>query len=90
MPRPKGSFAEQLDNLEAGQSIALAKRLAFDEFFDPEVIETWFDETRATVSSYLHRLRKDASSAEFANESFTAINGERTAVIASIVITRTK
>jgi hypothetical protein len=93
--RPTGSMAEQIDKLEIGQSVSMSIRHALDDGlqpFDPEAFKTDLSNMQAQFGAYRSRV-VDADmmdEREFLSERYTAINDAKTAIVATVVFTRTK
>lgn len=90
--RAAGSMAEQIDRLEAGESVSLSKRFEIaNHAHGAEEIKTELNSMRGTLGSYVSRVMQDGDGLdmrEYRTESGCFITDDKTAVIASVVLTR--
>lgn len=95
-PTPKrgltpGSLTDQLDQLQKGQSISFSKRFAVGEpvEFSGDIKEA-LTQMRATAGGYVHRLkgRDDLDMREYAVESGAFVTDDKTAILATVAISR--
>lgn len=88
--RRPGSLAEQIDHLEAGQSIALSERLVIsDESTNDEAIKGAGQRVRSALTSYVSRVvDPDLDDREFVVESGSFLTDSKTAIIVNATVTR--
>lgn len=92
--RPAGSMAEQIDNLEIGQSLSSSVRYPLDDPkkpYNPQQVKADLAAMQSTLGAYRARVvDDDFDIREFITERVTAITDSKDAIVATVVISRIK
>lgn len=90
--RVAGSMTEQVNTLEIGQSVSLARRFDIsDRGTDEESIKAELESMRGTLGSIRNRVHDDDDGLDmrtFKTESGVFVSDDKTAIIAAVVLTR--
>lgn len=90
--RATGSMADQIDRLQAGESVSLSKRFDIGNHAHAgDDIKTEINSMRGTLGSYVSRVMQDGDGLdmrEYRTESGAFVTDDKTGVIVSVVLTR--
>lgn len=90
--RAAGSMAEQIDNLEPGQTISLSTRFAVGSHTaGGDDIKAALNSMRGSLGTYLSRVQADNDGLdmrEYRSESGCFLTDDKTAIIATVALTR--
>jgi len=90
--RAAGGMAEQIDNLEPGQSLSLSTRFSLaDSSSTSDDIKAALNSMRGSLGTYLSRIQADNDGLdmrEYRSESGCFLTDDKSAVIATVALTR--
>lgn len=86
--RVPGSMADQINTLESGKSVAVAERIPLDDSGAKSTIMDSLSRMRSAQAAYVSRITEDLDLREFKVESGTFLTDDKSAVIATVVVTR--
>lgn len=86
--RVTGSMADQIDQMDVGQSVAIAERFEFAEAESTALLAR-LQHMRATMGSYVSRATDDLDSREFKIAGGSYVPNDKSAVILVTTVTRT-
>ena len=92
--RPAGSLAEQIDRLQPGDSVSQSKRIPLDDgpHDTAEAIKQATSAMRGVLGAYVSRIMAEGDGLdmrEYRTESGNFVTDDKTAIIVSVVLTRT-
>jgi hypothetical protein len=85
--RVPGSMADQINNLEAGQSIATSQRFEIETVDAGGLLES-LKTMRNTLAAYVARIREELDSRVFKVESGSFITEDKTAILVVATVSR--
>jgi hypothetical protein len=86
--RVAGSMADQINNLEPGQCVAIATRFDIEGGGHGGGLPTELSRMRSSQAAYVARITDELDAREFRVESGTFVTNDNTGVMACVVITR--
>lgn len=90
--RATGSMAEQIDRLAPGESVSTSKRFTIGEASTTaDEIKAEINSMRGSLGSYVSRVTQDGDGLdmrEYRTESGTYLTDDKSAVIATVALTR--
>jgi hypothetical protein len=86
--RVPGSMADQINTLEPGNSVAVAERIPLDHTQARGLVVDSLTRMRSAQAAYVSRITEDLDLREFKVESGTFLTDDKSAVIATVVVTR--
>lgn len=85
--RAPGSLADQINNLEEGQSVSQAERFEIDGVDAGGLLES-LKKMRSNLGAYVARITDEIDMREFRVEGGEFVTNDKTAIIVTVVVTR--
>lgn len=88
--RVPGSMADQIDQLEVGQSVAVAERVGVGnaKWCNSDTILDTCKRLRSGLAAYVGRITQELDARMFKVESGTFISDDKTGILVTAVVTR--